>query len=266
MNNSMKLSSMFVFLFCLALLFAGVGAAAAAPVVLFDQAHTQQFLVGNQGPLDLSGFAKLFSEQGAEIRTGTTLISENSLADVDVLLVSGAFTPFVESEIEAILIFLERGGKVALMTHIPSPYMSLTTRLGVSISNGVVLEQENIVDSNAQDFMVEDLTAHPLSNGIEYFTVYGGWALLERNKKVVSIARTSPWAWVDLDKNGELNKRDAMQAFSVILAGKVGQGDFVVFGDDAIFQNRFLKDGNYTLAKNLAVWFCEQRESNLVQL
>lgn len=266
MDNYLKFNSMFTIFFCLALLFVRDATAAASPVVLFDQAHTQQFLIGKQGPLDLSEFAKLFLKQGAEIRTGTTLISENSLADVDALLVSGAFTPFVDSEIEAIIAFLERGGKVALMTHIPSPYMSLAMRLGVSVSNGVVLEQENIVDSNGQDFMVKDFTAHPLTNGIENFTVYGGWALLERNETVVSIARTSPGAWVDLNKNGELNERDAMQAFSVILAGKVGQGDFVVFGDDAIFQNRFLKDGNYTLAKNLAVWFCEQRGSSLVQL
>lgn len=265
MNNYLKLNSICVCFFCLALLFVK-GATAASPVILFDQAHTQQFLIGKEGPLDLSGLAKLFSEQGAELRTGTGLISENSLAGVDALLVSGAFTPFVDSEVDAILAFLERGGKVALMTHIPSPYMSLAMQLGVSISNGVVLEQENVVESNAQDFMVYDFTAHPLIKGLGNFTVYGGWALLERNENVASIARTSPWAWVDLNKNGSRDKRDAMQAFSMIVAGKVGQGDFVVFGDDAIFQNRFLKDGNYTLAKNLAIWFCGQNDSSLVQL
>ena len=185
---------------------------------------------------------------------------------VDALIISGAFSPFAASEIEAIVTFLERGGMVALMTHIPSPYMSLAARLGVSVSNGVVLEQENVVESNGVDFMVKDFTAHPLTNGIENFTVYGGWALLERGEMVVSIARTSPWAWVDLNKNGVQDKRDAIQVFSMILTGKVGRGDFVIFGDDAIFQNRFLEDGNYTLAKNLAIWFCTQNKSNLVQL
>lgn len=262
----MKLNYIITFFFCFALLFVKDASAAASSVVLFDEAHTQQFLVGKQGPLDLSGLAKLFSEQGAEIRTGTTLISENSLRGVDALIVSGAFTPFVDSEIEAILAFLARGGKVALMTHIPTPYMSLATRLGVSFSNAVVLEQENLADSNAQDFMVKVFTVHPLMTGINSFTVYGGWALLERSETVVSIARTSPRAWVDLNKNGELNEKDAMQTFSVILAGKVGKGDFVIFGDDAIFQNRFLKDGNYSLAKNLAIWFCERRELSSVQL
>ncbi len=262
----MKLNHIIIFFFCLALSFVKDASAAASPVVLFDEAHTQQFLVGKQGDLDLSGLAKLFSEQGAEIRTGTALISKNSLLGVDALIVSGAFTPFVDSEIEAILAFLARGGKVALMTHIPSPYMSLATRLGVSFSNGVVLEQENLVDSNAQNFMVKDFTVHPLMTGISSFTAYGCWALLERSETVVSIARTSPRAWVDLNKDGKLSERDAMQAFSVILAGKVGQGNFVIFGDDAIFQNRFLKDGNYALAKNLAIWFCARKEPRLVQL
>ncbi len=262
----MKLNHIITFFFCLALLFVKDASAAASSVVLFDEAHTQQFFVGKQGALDLSGLAKLFSEQGAEIRTGTTLISENSLRGVDALIVSGAFTPFVNSEIEAILAFLARGGKMALMAHIPSPYMSLATRLGVSFSNGVILEQENLVDSNAQDFLVKDLTVHPLMTGVNSFTAYGCWALLGRIETVVSIARTTPRAWVDLNKDGKLSEKDAMQVFSVILAGKVGQGDFVIFGDDAIFQNRFLKDGNYTLGKNLAIWFCERRESKLVQL
>ena len=261
----MKLNHMITFFLGLALLFAEETSAVAGPVVLFDEAHAQQFLVGKQGPLDLSGLAKLFSEQGAEIRTGTTPISENSLLGVDALIISGAFTPLVDSEIEAILAFLARGGKVALMTHIPTPYMALATRLGVSISNAVLLEQENLVGANAQDFMVKDFTVHPLTTGIKSFAVYGGWALLERSKAAVSIARTSPWAWVDLNKNGKQEEGDAMQVFSVILAGKVGKGDFVILGDDAIFQNRFLKDGNYSLAKNLAIWFCEWRELSSVQ-
>jgi len=45
-----------------------------------------------------------------------------------------------------------------------------------------------------------------------------------------------------------------MQAFGVVVAGQAGAGRFVVFSDDAIFQNRFLGDNNRILAANLGRW------------
>ena len=52
----------------------------------------------------------------------------------------------------------------------------------------------------------------------------------------------------------QLGATDAVQAFTVVAAGELGQGAFIVFADDAIFQNRFLTGDNVTLARNLAGW------------
>jgi len=40
----------------------------------------------------------------------------------------------------------------------------------------------------------------------------------------------------------------------VAVAGRSGKGRFVVFGDDAIFQNKFLTGDNLVLGRNLASW------------
>lgn len=40
----------------------------------------------------------------------------------------------------------------------------------------------------------------------------------------------------------------------MVVAGSYGKGRFAVFGDDAIFQNRFLDADNRKLAANLARW------------
>ena len=69
------------------------------------------------------------------------------------------------------------------------------------------------------------------------------------------IAATSEDAWVDLDGNRKLSAADAVQSFGVVVAGTLGKGQFLVFGDDAIFQNKFLDDDNRRLANNLAEWF-----------
>jgi hypothetical protein len=98
------------------------------------------------------------------------------------------------------------------------------------------------------------MKSHELMNGVNRFSVYGGWALINTAKNAEIIAQTSGQAWVDLNKDEKLGKGDALQSFGVVIAGKAGRGGFVVFGDDALFQNKFLVEGNTVLAKNLAQW------------
>ena len=235
--------------------------ALAGPVVLFDQSHGQRFLVEANRPLDLSGLAGVFAGQGAEIKTSIFPISDSVLRGVNVLIISGPFTPITPPEVLAIMKFVYHGGKLAIMAHISQPLMGLLPQLGIAISSLAVAEQENIIGASNKEFMVKNLTPHPLTMGLKSFNIYGGWALLEKNKDITVIARTSPRAWVDLDQNGRLSGKDAVQAFAMVLAGRTGSGVFAVFGDDAIFQNRFLRDGNLTLARNLAAWFCARGES-----
>ena len=68
------------------------------------------------------------------------------------------------------------------------------------------------------------------------------------------VASTSPKAWVDLNGDKKLSDGDVVQSFGVVAVGEVGAGRFVVFGDDAVFQNRFLDESNRQLAKNLSRW------------
>ncbi|MBW1897757.1 MAG: hypothetical protein JRI61_01710, partial [Deltaproteobacteria bacterium] len=43
--------------------------------------------------------------------------------------------------------------------------------------------------------------------------------------------------------------------------GKWGAGHFVVFGDDAIFQNKFLIEENALIGKNLARWLKGEKKN-----
>ncbi len=65
------------------------------------------------------------------------------------------------------------------------------------------------------------------------------------------IARTSPVAWIDLNRDGKFSEHDAKQSFGVAVAGKFDKGCYIVFGDDAIFQNIFLQKDNMPLGNNL---------------
>jgi hypothetical protein len=227
--------------------------------VMFDEAHGQRFLIEHGGPLDLSGLAATFRDQQLLIKTSRQDVTDSTLSGVVALVISGPFAPVRPAEIDAIGRFLERGGRLCVMLHIAPPVAALLHQLNVSISNGVIRERENVIGDDPLNFHVTGLTAHALTTGVHGFDVFGAWALLPTGDTASIIAHSSPRAWVDLNGNQALDDRDATQSFGVIVAGQFGAGGFVVFGDDAVFQNRFLTGGNVTLAQNVARWLGKRR-------
>ena len=238
----------------LMLLFAPILPAHAGPMVLFDQGHGQRFVIKRGNDLDLSRLAEVFREAGYEVTTAATPFTADTFAGIDALVLSGTFQPYTPGEIEAIAAFIDHGGALCIMLHIAPPLAPLLRRLGVDHSNGVIREQENIIDGKPLDFRVTRLENHPLFQGLRQFSLYGVWALQATGPGVQAIARTSPASWIDLNGNGRLDQGDAQQSFAVAVAGQSGRGRFVVFGDDAIFQNKFLVGDNLILGRNLAAW------------
>ncbi len=224
------------------------------PVVLFDQGHKQHFLIENNDPLDLSKLADIFKKQGFTVKSSSTRFTANLLHNVSTLIISGPFLEVNPNEILVIQNFLSNGGQMAIMLHIGSPVEKLLNSLGVAVSSGVVHEQKNIITATKDtDFYVTNLAKHPLTKGLKQVNLYGAWALNTQLKANI-IAQTSPLAWVDLNNNQKLERGDAVQAFSEIVTGQLGHGHFIVFADDAIFQNTFLNGQNEILGINLAKW------------
>lgn len=228
--------------------------AAAAPVVLFDEGHAQQFTVGGDQPLDLSGLGAAFTAAGYELRTTRQPLDAAALNGVDALVISGPFQSIRPEEIAAIQAFLVRGGGLAVMLHIAPPVDGLLQALEVAFSNGTISEKANVIGDNPLNFKVTDLAKHPLTAGLGDFALYGAWALQPTAPVTEVLAKTSNHSWVDLNRDRTYNPGDAMQPFAVLVAGTSGQGRYAVFGDDAIFQDRFLEGSNRQLADNLARW------------
>lgn len=243
-----------LFLLCFILL-AWAGAEAKKPVVIFDQGHGQKFLAEQTGVLHLSGLAGLFKTEGFEVRINIGQITDRVLATTGVVVISGAFRPLAAREIEAILRFVERGGRLCVMLHIPQPAAGLMSRFRIFASNGVLQEQENLLAHEPKDFFVTHLRQHAITDGIRKFSFYGGWALMSESPTGKVIAWTSSKAWIDLNRNNKFDAPpDARQAFGVVVTGTLGKGRYVIFGDDALFQNSFLVQENLKLGRNLVRW------------
>lgn len=226
----------------------------AAPVVLFDEAHGQHFRIGNSGPLDLSDLAELYRANGFLVASDAEPLTREVLTPVDVLVLSGPFQPLTEDELAAVLDFVNAGGGLAIMLHIAPPVRDLLHRLEVDFTNGTLRETSQTINGNPLDFKIGTLADHPLTSGLEGFSVYGAWALRGTAPHTRILAETGPHAWVDLDHDNQLSPRDAVQQFGVMVAGELGQGRYVVLGDDALFQNRFLDAANRQLALRLVAW------------
>ena len=243
----------------LLLLACSTPALTAGPRILFDQGHGQAFTIDQDGELQLGQLAEQFRSSGWQVDASSGPLTPANLANIDALVISGAFKPLNDAEISAIGDFLQSGGRLAIMLHIAQPLVPLLGRLGVASANGVVREGNNelILDQEPLNFKVMNLSKHPLNKGLPYFALYGGWPLLPTHDNARAIAMTSPTAWVDLNRDKILSPKDAMQEFGVLVTGAIGKGEFAVFADDAIFQNRFLSGENVKLAENLSRWMMQ---------
>lgn len=222
------------------------------PRILFDQGHNQRFLIEEKGELQLSKLADIMREQGAHVASTKKPLNDDALKEISALVISGPFESLRPGEVDAVVRFIERGGRLVAMLHIGPPLAGLLTRLDLDHSNAVLHERNNVIDSDT-NFRVTALTGSPLFAGLTQFSAYGVWAL-DPGKNGTPLAQTSAAAWVDLDGDKVLSKGDLSGVFTVAVSGTLGAGGFVVFGDDAIFQNRYLDENNSRLAANLAGW------------
>jgi len=226
--------------------------AQAAQTVLFDNSHGERFVIDGQGPLQLSGLAGALRSAGANVVAGDKAISDATLQGVDALVISGAFKPLSPEEIDAVIRFMNRGGKLAVMLHIAPPLETLLARLEISYTLGPVRESSEIIDGNPLYFRVNHLGDHPVFRNLRSFSAYGVWGLLP-GASGRTVATTAPKAWVDI-VGDNVQRAEETAAFGIVVAGDVGKGGYLVFGDDAIFQNKFLDQDNKALAANLAAW------------
>ena len=232
-------------------------AGAAAKKVLFDEGHGQRFVVGRQGELDLSGRAQIFRENGADPIPLRGPVTAGALDGARALVISGPFQPFSAQETDAVAGFVEGGGRLALMLHIPQPVTALMKRLGVTFWNGVVNEEEHLTADSPQDFFISRFEPSHLTAGIERFAAYGAWPVTSLSSSAMVIARTGPRSWIDTNRDRAFSPGDVRDSFGIVVQGTLGKGRFAVFGDDAIFQNRFLAEENRALAGNLARWLIQ---------
>ena len=140
---------------------------ANAGTLLFDKGHGERFLLDRSGPLDLSILGTILRNHGLNITATDAALSSDHLAAADGIIMSGPFAPATAAEIDALVRFVERGGRLAIMLHIGKPMADLIQRLGVDVSTGVIHERHDIIGGDPVNFRVSRIRPHPLFKGME---------------------------------------------------------------------------------------------------
>lgn len=232
----------------------------SAATLLFDQGHGQRFVIEERGELDLSELANTARLAGfSEVRASRAALDWQTLNRVGALIISGGFDPYSDEEINAIDQFLLRGGRLAIMLHVGPLNGRLLNILGINVSNGIVREPLGQLGEKSSDFTVTNIVDHPLTRGVKRFQLYGAWALNNWGTNTQILASSSPQAWIDLDRNQRRTGNEPMQQWGVIATGQRGLGAFVIYGDDTLFQNKFLHGNNRRLAQNLMQWLLDAK-------
>jgi ABC-2 type transport system permease protein len=209
--------------------------------------------------------------------------------DADILLIAGATSDPLQSEIEAIAAYLDRGGKLlALADPFAAPRLSeLLARYGIRLGDDVVLDPENrlgggemlssvVTDLNSQHQVTATLDSPALFSGTRSVEARGDE---EKGRDVVRLLRMGPRSWATTDpavlrgatprfvagrdRNGPITVGVQLSQPAVGAANGAKRTVIIVYGDSQFVTNRFLEYlGNRDLALNSLNWLA--REDTLV--
>jgi hypothetical protein len=159
------------------------------------------------------------------------------------LVIAGATEEFSEEEINAISRYVEDGGKVMILLHIP-PKMNLNpllTNLGFNVSDTILIQQNQNTTIISDSFEKNILT-----DGLERLMLFG--CFYTDN----AIAKCECFADVNKDRIADEEERGE---FGVIGYRKIGDGEVLVITDDAIIADSLIVHAdNRKFAENIARW------------
>ena len=241
----------------------------AGPVVQIDEAHFNYHTVdGRYAP-----FAKLLRRDGYVVQGLAEPASSDSLSQASVYVVANASTEadnwklptppaFAESEIEAILAWVESGGSLLLIAdHMPMPgaVEDLAAAFGIFFHNGFLYDEagDSLLDFGRDAGLAE----HPITEGrdaserIDSVRTFTGQAFrAEREVEPLlmvpagSRLRLPIEAW-EFKKTTPSIRADGMLQGA---AFRLGEGRVAVFGEAAMFsaQEQIRKDERTLMGMN----------------
>lgn len=268
-------------------LLAGFGLVTVVALVVAASTSTAAFGVYNPAWDGASDVQAVADEAGAssEIARDVTAyarVQPNETVAV-VLSPDAAYSP---DERERLAAFVRNGGTLVVAEDYGQHANALLRAVGAEARvDGRPLRDERHYYRSPAMAVARNVTDHSLVAGVDALTLNHGTAVVARNATV--LARTSGHAYLDENRNADVDDAETVRAYPVATIERVGRGQVVVVGDPSLLINVMLdRPGNRAFAANLfaghahvlldyshaanlpplAVVVLELRESTLLQL
>ena len=242
--------------------------------VLLDLQHQNQYSLSEIDPL-----VRYIEAYGGSIQiTSEQTILDTSLKSADVYISITPIMRFTQQEITQVNHFVDRGGKLVVITDPTRNSMSAmpmmdtgggtgTTMLSGTDNANLLLEPFDIAfaddylynmvenEGNFRNVLINDLVDHDLTGGIEQLVIYGGHSVTSGGKQ---LAKTGGNTLSSTNEGDEI--------YSVMDIVESGDGSVIAIGDLSLITSEYvLSSDNQVFVKNLAKFITsDPREKTLL--
>lgn len=201
------------------------------------------------------GTSGLLREAGAVGATAGTLVDTTEYDRLDpastVVVVLSPARAYEGEDAARVRAFVEAGGTLLVAEDFGPHGNALLAATGATARvDGRPLRDERFHSRSPALPVARDVTPHATTAGVDAVTVNFGTALVPGDATV--LIRTSPYAYLDGDRDEVLDDGEPLAAFPVVAVESVGEGRIVVASDPSLFINAMLvRPGNRDLARAL---------------
>jgi len=200
-----------------------------------------------EGTADLRTLA---GETGADTEVATNTTAYDGYGNGTVAVIVAPDEPYEAAEVRHIAAFLERGGTL-LVADRNGTADDLLERVGATARlDGAPLRDDRTHYRGPALPVATNVSEHPLTAGVDALTLNHGTAVVAGDSTV--LVATSEFAYLDDDRNGEVDDDESLASYPVATTETVGAGRVVVVSDGSAFINVMAdRPGNRAFATNV---------------
>jgi hypothetical protein len=218
------------------------GLAVATVVALVVAASTSSAAFGayNAGWDGAAELRSTAEERGAESDVVLNTTRYGTVpADRSVAVVLSPDRAYADGEAERLRTFVERGGTLVVAEDYGPHGNALLAAVGASARfDGAPVRDERRHHRSPALPVATNVSASPLTAGVSGLTLNHGTVV--ESGDATTLVATSGYAYLDANRNGELDEEESLDAYPVVTVERVGSGRVVAVADPSLFINAML--------------------------
>ncbi|WP_142859618.1 DUF4350 domain-containing protein [Salinigranum halophilum] len=184
-----------------------------------------------------SGVRTAAAETGAPVEVATETTAYDSAGSETVALVLAPTESYSRAELVRIRTFVERGGTVIIAEDVGDGGNRLLSALGADMRfDGRIVADQRHHGPTVDMPLATNVSDSPYTRDVDAIMLNRGTVLTNTTSATVAV-RTSEFAYLDGDDDGEVDDNETLQTFPVVGAEPVSEGTVIAVSDPSVFIN-----------------------------